>query len=147
MRRNPADKNKSSSSSSSSDSSSSSSSSEDDNKSKSKNNRNPYRGLTFNHVLDATKDKMNKNFAKYWLRKALMMCYWYRNRRQFNIYNKINKCNFALCICLNCCLIRPTILSFETGAFVWLTQIFNSEFRRTYILYTKVFTDRLYRHN
>lgn len=53
---------KSSSSSSSSDSSSSSSSSsQENNKSKSKKNRNPYRGVTFNHVLQTTKDKENRN--------------------------------------------------------------------------------------
>lgn len=59
MRSKPASK---SSSSSSSSDSSSSSSSEESNKSKSKNNRNaPYRGLTFNHVLQTTKDKQNRS--------------------------------------------------------------------------------------
>lgn len=59
---------KSSSSSSSSDSSSSSSSSsssQENNKSKSKNNRNPYRGVTFNHILQTTKDKENRNRLNY----------------------------------------------------------------------------------
>lgn len=59
MRSNPGGKSKASSSSSSSDSSSSSSSDES-NKSKSK-KQNPYRGLTFNHVLQTTKDRQNRN--------------------------------------------------------------------------------------